>query len=57
MQPDPTPQDPTAMRQEVDIRYIVTTLEGDAERLYEGVYCQRGKAENLMTLPPNGTRS
>lgn len=38
------------MRQEVDIRYIVTTLEGDAERLYEGVYCQRGKAENLIKM-------
>jgi Transposase DDE domain group 1 len=50
LQPDPTPADPNAMRQEVDVRYIVTTLEGDAERLYEGVYCQRGQAENLIKL-------
>lgn len=24
--------------------------DGDAERLYEGVYCQRGEAENLIKL-------
>ena len=29
---------------------VVTSLEGDAERLYEGVYCQRGQAENLIKL-------
>ena len=34
----------------LDIRYVVTSLEGDAERLYEGVYCQRGQAENLIKL-------
>jgi len=50
MHPDPTPADPSAMRQEIDIRYVVTSLEGDAERLYEGVYCQRGQAENLIKL-------
>lgn len=50
MQPAPTPTDPKAMRQEIDIRYVVTSLEGDAERLYEGVYCQRGQAENLINL-------
>ena len=38
------------LRQEVDVRYVVTSLEGDAERLYEGVYCQRGQAENLIKL-------
>lgn len=48
--PDPTPADPNAMRQEIDIRYVVTSLDGDAERLYEGVYCQRGQAENLIKL-------
>ena len=31
------------MRQEVDIRYIVTSLEGSAQHLYEDVYCQRGQ--------------
>jgi Transposase DDE domain group 1 len=50
MQPAPTPEQPDAMRQEVDVRYVVTSLEGDAERLYEGVYCQRGQAENLIKL-------
>ncbi len=50
MHPDPTPADPNAMRQEIDIRYVVTSLDGDAERLYEGVYCQRGQAENLIKL-------
>ena len=38
------------MRQEVDVRYIVTTMEGSAEHLYEDVYCQRGQMENLIKL-------
>jgi hypothetical protein len=38
-QPGPTPEKPDAMRQEIDARYVVTTLGGDAERLYEGVCC------------------
>jgi len=38
------------MRQEVDIRYVVTSLEGDARHLYEQVYCQRGQIENLIKL-------
>ena len=38
------------MRQEVDIRYVVTNLEGDAQHLYENVYCQRGQMENLIKL-------
>ena len=50
MHPDPTPEQPDAMRTEIDVRYVVTSLEGDAERLYEGVYCQRGQAENLIKL-------
>jgi len=50
LQPDPTPTHPGGCRQEVDVRYVVTSLEGDAERLYEGVYCQRGQAENLIKL-------
>jgi hypothetical protein len=50
LQPDPTPTHPDGMRQEVDVRYVVTSLQGDAERLYEGVYCQRGQAENLIKL-------
>ena len=40
----------TGMRQEVDIRYIVTSLEGSTQHLYENVYCQRGQMENLIKL-------
>lgn len=50
LQPDPSPADPSGMRQATDVRYVVTSLAGDAERLYEGVYCQRGQAENLIKL-------
>lgn len=50
LRPDPTPEEPEAMRQTIDVRYVVTSLDGDAERLYEGVYCQRGEAENLIKL-------
>ena len=32
------------------MRYIVTTLEGSAEYLYEDIYCQRGQMENLIKL-------
>ncbi len=38
------------MRQEVDIRYVVTSLEGSAEYLYEDHYCVRGQMENLIKL-------
>jgi hypothetical protein len=40
----------TGMRQEVDIRYVVTSLKGSAQHLYENVYCQRGQMENLIKL-------
>ena len=40
----------TGMRQEVDIRYVVTSLKGSAQHLYEDVYCQRGQMENLIKL-------
>src|SRR5206468_3112896 len=40
----------TGMRQEVDIRYVVTSLEGSAPHLYENVYCQRGQMKNLIKL-------
>ena len=29
-------------------RYVVTNLTGDAQTLYDGVYCQRGEAENRI---------
>jgi hypothetical protein len=48
LQPDPN--EPGYMRQEVDIRYVVTSLAGDPRRLYEGVYCKRGQMENLIKL-------
>ena len=31
-----------------DARYIVTSLRGEPRRLYEGTYCERGQAENLI---------
>jgi len=39
-----------SLRQELDIRYVVTSLEGSAQHLYENVYCQRGQMENLIKL-------
>ena len=47
LQPDP---EQNGMRQEVDIRYVVTSLSGTAQYLYENVYCQRGQMENLIKL-------
>jgi hypothetical protein len=47
LQPGP---DADGMRQEVDIRYIVTSLGGTARHLYENVYCRRGQMENLIKL-------
>ena len=38
------------IRQEVDVRCIVTTMGGEAQHLYENVYCQRGQMENLIKL-------
>jgi hypothetical protein len=38
------------MRQEVDIRYVVTSLKGSAQHLYEDENCQRGQMENLIKL-------
>jgi len=50
LQPDTGETTSTGMRQEVDIRYVVTSLDGSAEHLYENVYCQRGQMENLIKL-------
>ena len=33
-----------------DARYIVTSLGGEPRHLYEGIYCARGQAENLIKL-------
>lgn len=33
-----------------DARYVVTSLAGEAQHLYEDVYCVRGQAENLIKL-------
>jgi Transposase DDE domain group 1 len=40
----------TGMRQEVDIRYVVTSLKGSGQHLYENVYCRHGQTENLIKL-------
>ncbi|MGC2221416.1 MAG: IS1380 family transposase [Methylocella sp.] len=34
----------------LDIRYIVTSLKGGAQHLYEKVYCARGEMENFIKL-------
>src|SRR5262249_22175815 len=48
MQPDPNAEG--CMRQELDVRYVVTTLAGDPKALYENEYCERGQMENLIKL-------
>jgi hypothetical protein len=50
LQPDAGEATSTGMRQEVDIRYVVTSLKGSAQHLYDNVYCQRGQMENLIKL-------
>jgi hypothetical protein len=50
LQPDGPEGTATGMRQQVDIRYLVTSLKGTAQHLYEDVYCQRGQMENLIKL-------
>src|SRR4249919_3324976 len=50
LQPDAGETTSTGMRQEVDIRYLVTSLKGTAQHLYENVHCQRGQMENLIKL-------
>lgn len=44
------PDGKNGLRQETDIRYVVTSLTGRPEHIYEVVYCQRGEAENLIKL-------
>ena len=39
-----------ATTQGLDIRYVVTSLPGKAQYLYETVYCERGQAEHLIKL-------
>src|SRR5271167_3338328 len=34
----------------LDVRYVVTSLEGRAKHLYETIYCGRGQAENFIKL-------
>ena len=50
LRPDAGETTSTGMRQEIDIRYVVTSLKGTAQHLYEDVYCQRGQMENLIKL-------
>jgi hypothetical protein len=50
LQPDAGDVTSTGTRQEVDIRYVVTSLKGSAQHLYEEVYCVRGQMENLIKL-------
>src|SRR6202007_1067221 len=50
LQPEQSGTPSPGMRQEVDIRYVVTSLKGSAQYLYEEIYCQRGQMENLIKL-------
>jgi hypothetical protein len=50
LRPDARNDVAPGLRQEVDIRYVVTSLKGSAQHLYENVYCQRGQMENLIKL-------
>ena len=50
LQPDARSDVAPGLRQEVDIRYVVTSLKGTAQHLYENIYCQRGQMENLIKL-------
>jgi hypothetical protein len=50
LQPDARSDVVPGLRQEVDIRYVVTSLAGSAQHLYEDVYCRRGQMENLIKL-------
>lgn len=34
----------------LDVRYVVTSLKGNAKQLYGTVYCGRGQAENFIKL-------
>jgi hypothetical protein len=40
-----------------DARFIVTNLDGRGKHLYEKIYCQRGRAENLIKDMKCATRS
>jgi hypothetical protein len=46
----PDPKAPGCVRQELDTRYVVTSLAGDPQDVYEKAYCQRGQMENLIKL-------
>jgi hypothetical protein len=37
-----------ATQQGLDIRYVVTSLNGSPKHLYETIYCARGQAENFI---------
>jgi hypothetical protein len=50
LQPDGQEGTGTGMRQEVDIRYVVTSLKGTAQHLYEDVYRQRGQIRPGVTF-------
>ncbi len=52
MQPAPTDTDPGAMRQEIDVRYVVTSLDGDPERLYEGVLYEKTAVKDYFIAKP-----
>jgi hypothetical protein len=42
----------TGMRQEVDIRYVVTSLEGSAQHLYENVLYEETSVKRYSIAKP-----
>jgi len=46
----PDPKAPGCVRQELDVRYVVTSLAGDPQQVYDAAYCERGQMENLIKL-------
>jgi len=46
------PRSATGMRQEVDIRYVVTSLEGTAQHLYEDVLYEETSVKRYFIAKP-----
>jgi hypothetical protein len=52
LQPDTGGTTSTGMRQEVDIRYVVTSLKGSAQHLYENVLYEETSVKRYFIAKP-----
>ena len=52
LQPDAGDTTSTGMRQEVDIRYVVTSLKGSAQHLYENVLYEETSVKRYFIAKP-----